>query len=145
MPPSSTATIKPSGHVKEDLVELMMIQNAQMHQVIMNNMTMSALGSFGYPGPSPGPEAPRAQVMIPENEPDPQVYHHYYQPALYLPHPAWLQPQATADRRGDSTSSPPQHRDRPAVPAPCPPNANVAPAAESNGASEAEEAEKRSG
>lgn len=31
-----------------DLVELMMMQNAQMHQVIMNNMTMSALSSFGY-------------------------------------------------------------------------------------------------
>lgn len=32
----------------KDLVELMMMQNAQMHQVIMNNMTMSALSSFGY-------------------------------------------------------------------------------------------------
>lgn len=31
-----------------DLVELMMMQNAQMHQVIMTNMTMSALSSFGY-------------------------------------------------------------------------------------------------
>lgn len=31
-----------------DLVELMMMQNAQMHQVIMNNMTISALSSFGY-------------------------------------------------------------------------------------------------
>lgn len=26
----------------------MMMQNAQMHQVIMNNMTMSALSYFGY-------------------------------------------------------------------------------------------------
>lgn len=31
-----------------DLVELMMMQNAQMHQVIMTNMTMSALSSFGH-------------------------------------------------------------------------------------------------
>lgn len=38
-----------------DLVELMMIQNAQMHQVIMNNMTMSALSSFGYTNASSGP------------------------------------------------------------------------------------------
>ena len=38
-----------------DLVELMMLQNAQMHQVIMNNMTMSALSSFGYSN-SPGPQ-----------------------------------------------------------------------------------------
>ncbi|XP_042163365.1 proline-rich protein 29-like [Oncorhynchus tshawytscha] len=44
---SPTHSIRP-GHVKQDLVELMMIQNAQMHQVIMNNMTMSALSSFGH-------------------------------------------------------------------------------------------------
>ncbi|XP_042558666.1 proline-rich protein 29 [Clupea harengus] len=44
------------GHVREDLVELMMLQNAQMHQVIMNNMTMSALSSFGYSN-SPAPES----------------------------------------------------------------------------------------
>ncbi|XP_048470642.1 proline-rich protein 29-like isoform X2 [Rhincodon typus] len=37
-----------NGHVKEDLMELMMIQNAQMYQVIMNNITMAALTSFGY-------------------------------------------------------------------------------------------------
>lgn len=37
-----------------DLVELMMIQNVQMHQIIMNNMTMSALNSFGYSSPLSG-------------------------------------------------------------------------------------------
>ncbi|XP_050790961.1 proline-rich protein 29 isoform X3 [Gopherus flavomarginatus] len=42
------------GHVREDLIELMMIQNAQMHQMIMNNMTMAALASFGF---SPAPAA----------------------------------------------------------------------------------------
>uniref|UniRef100_A0A7M4DX74 DUF4587 domain-containing protein n=1 Tax=Crocodylus porosus TaxID=8502 RepID=A0A7M4DX74_CROPO len=41
-----------------DLIELMMIQNAQMHQVIMNNLTMSALTSFGL---SPAP--PTAQGL----------------------------------------------------------------------------------
>ncbi|EMP27094.1 hypothetical protein UY3_15814 [Chelonia mydas] len=40
-----------------DLIEFMMIQNAQMHQVIMNNMTMAALTSFGF-----SPDA-RAQVL----------------------------------------------------------------------------------
>uniref|UniRef100_A0A4W5N8K8 DUF4587 domain-containing protein n=1 Tax=Hucho hucho TaxID=62062 RepID=A0A4W5N8K8_9TELE len=47
---SPTPSIQP-GDVKQDLVELRMIQNAQMHQVIMNNMTMSALSSFGYSQP----------------------------------------------------------------------------------------------
>nr|XP_025037244.1 proline-rich protein 29 [Pelodiscus sinensis] len=47
------------GHIREDLVELMMIQNAQMHQVILNNMTLSALASFGY-----SPALPAAQVKL---------------------------------------------------------------------------------
>ncbi|XP_051570729.1 proline-rich protein 29-like [Myxocyprinus asiaticus] len=34
------------GHIREELVELMMIQNAQMHQVVMNNMTIFVLNSF---------------------------------------------------------------------------------------------------
>ncbi|XP_064846333.1 proline-rich protein 29-like [Oncorhynchus masou masou] len=52
--PVATSSPTPStgpAHVKQDLVELMMIQNTQMHQVIMNNMTMSALSSFGYSQP----------------------------------------------------------------------------------------------
>uniref|UniRef100_A0A671XCI0 DUF4587 domain-containing protein n=1 Tax=Sparus aurata TaxID=8175 RepID=A0A671XCI0_SPAAU len=84
-----------------NLVELMMIQNVQMHQIIMNNMTMSALNSFGYSSP------------LSENEPDPEVYHHYYQPAPDLLYPAWLLPQATLIYQDPNTppSSPP-HRDR---------------------------------
>lgn len=31
-----------------DLMDLMMIQNAQMHQVIMNNLAVSALAYFGH-------------------------------------------------------------------------------------------------
>lgn len=33
-----------------------MIQNAQMHQVIMNNMTVSALKMFAHSGPVAGDE-----------------------------------------------------------------------------------------
>ncbi|KAL2100834.1 hypothetical protein ACEWY4_002595 [Coilia grayii] len=73
------------GHIREDLVELMMIQNAQMHQVIMNNMTMSALSSFGYSN-SPATEAPRYPLPLEE---DPEVYHHHYPPATYQAYPAW--------------------------------------------------------
>uniref|UniRef100_A0A3Q1H982 DUF4587 domain-containing protein n=1 Tax=Anabas testudineus TaxID=64144 RepID=A0A3Q1H982_ANATE len=87
MPPGLAPSIRPSGHVKEDLVELMMIQNAQMHQVIMNNMSMSALRLFGYSSPAPGTEV--------KNEADPEVYHHYYEPAPHLSYPPWVLPQAT--------------------------------------------------
>ncbi|KAM8723836.1 proline-rich protein 29-like [Acanthopagrus schlegelii] len=123
MPPGSTASIRPGGHVREDLVELMMIQNVQMHQIIMNNMTMSALNWFGYSSPLSGHAAYRDLVLLQENEPDPEVFHHYYQPAPDPFYPVWLLPQATLIYQDPNThpSSPP-HRDRPAVPPPPPPN-----------------------
>ncbi|XP_076122743.1 proline-rich protein 29-like [Alosa pseudoharengus] len=115
------------GHVREDLVELMMIQNAQMHQVIMNNMTMSALSSFGYSN-SPSPEV---------CEEDPEVYHHHYPPSPYHTYPAWMpfsqpyiQPLASVlpansepQESREEIQPPPEPRDRRAVPPPPPPSA----------------------
>ncbi|XP_049417635.1 proline-rich protein 29-like [Epinephelus fuscoguttatus] len=146
MPPGSAPSIRPGGHVKEDTVELMMIQNAQMHQVIMNNMTMSALGSLRYASPLSGPEAPRDLVIIQENEDDPEIYHHYYQPAPYLSYPAWLLPQATLVCQDlDKPTSSPPHRDRPAPPPSSTgtAGAHVTPAAENNSAAEAGAEKKR--
>ncbi|XP_055796980.1 proline-rich protein 29-like [Salvelinus fontinalis] len=80
---SPTPSIRPA-HVKQDLVDLMMIQNAQMHQVIMNDMTMSALSSFGYSQPQLHPPST-------SEEEDPEVYHYQPTPA-YLPYPTWLPP-----------------------------------------------------
>nr|XP_033774714.1 proline-rich protein 29 isoform X2 [Geotrypetes seraphini] len=87
-----TRPIRP-GQAKEDLIELMMIQNAQMHQLIMNNMTISALSSFGY---APGPPAPQANivpVLMEEEQPN-IIYHHHYNPypSTYPTFPMW-QPQ----------------------------------------------------
>ncbi|OCT62258.1 proline-rich protein 29 [Xenopus laevis] len=81
------------GRAKEDLIELMMIQNAQMHQVIMSNMTMSALSSFGY-GQAEKPPTPSViPVQMEEEEEEPVVYHHYepYPPVYpyYPAYPAW--------------------------------------------------------
>nr|DBA22144.1 TPA: hypothetical protein GDO54_013206 [Pyxicephalus adspersus] len=67
------------GRAKEDLIDLMMIQNAQMHQVIMNNMAMSALSSFGYGAPQP-PRQPSAVPVQVEEEEETIVYHHHYEP-----------------------------------------------------------------
>ncbi|XP_042360292.1 proline-rich protein 29-like [Plectropomus leopardus] len=146
MPPGSASSIRPGGHVKEDLVELMMIQNTQMHQVIINNMTMSALSSFGYFSPPLGPEAPRDLVIIQENEADLETYHHYYPPASHLSSPAWLLPQATLGCKDPNkpTSSPPL-TDRPAPPPSSSGTvgAHVMPAAESNSAAEAGAEKKR--
>ncbi|XP_075767444.1 proline-rich protein 29 isoform X2 [Pelodiscus sinensis] len=83
------------GHIREDLVELMMIQNAQMHQVILNNMTLSALASFGY-----SPALPAAQVkllpLLAEDEEADLVFHHHYAPYPSPPWPPLAQPAAWA-------------------------------------------------
>uniref|UniRef100_K7G6W8 DUF4587 domain-containing protein n=1 Tax=Pelodiscus sinensis TaxID=13735 RepID=K7G6W8_PELSI len=120
-----------------DLVELMMIQNAQMHQVILNNMTLSALASFGY-----SPALPAAQKIIQvkllpllaEDEEADLVFHHHYAPYPSPPWPPLAQPAAWAQE-------PPRVRyvglDPPRlVPPPPPPSAtgtvgaNVPPATE---------------
>ncbi|XP_074835116.1 proline-rich protein 29 isoform X1 [Carettochelys insculpta] len=89
------------GHVREDLIELMTLQNAQMHQVLMSTMTLSALTSCGF---SPAP--PPAQVsLVPlhiedDDDDEDQVFHHHYVPyAGVTPGPAWqplAQPPAWA-------------------------------------------------
>ncbi|XP_048416786.1 proline-rich protein 29-like isoform X2 [Stegostoma tigrinum] len=77
-----------NGHVKEDLIELMMIQNAQMHQVIMNNITMAALTSFGYSTqPQLAVQNPLS-IRMEDSEPD-TVYHHHYEPWPYAAFPSW--------------------------------------------------------
>uniref|UniRef100_A0A673FWJ5 Zgc:112416 n=1 Tax=Sinocyclocheilus rhinocerous TaxID=307959 RepID=A0A673FWJ5_9TELE len=42
IPPPQTFPYR-SGSIKEDMVELMLMQNAQMHQIIMHNMMLKAL------------------------------------------------------------------------------------------------------
>ncbi|XP_028675812.2 proline-rich protein 29-like [Erpetoichthys calabaricus] len=128
-PPAMPPAVYPfrPGQVKEDLLELMMLQNAQMHQLIMNNMTMSALHSFGYTA-APPVEPPRVPVII-EEEPEP-VYHHHYQPVPFPAYPAWQQPWRPAKtqpeaavRHMNQDSPATTNRDRKAVPPPPPPSA----------------------
>ncbi|XP_033911233.1 proline-rich protein 29-like [Acipenser ruthenus] len=143
MPPAALP-FRP-GHIKEDLVELMMIQNAQMHQVIMNNMTMSAMSAFGYSHPTPQPsvEPPRVPIIVEEEEPE-SVYHHHYEPLPFPTYPTWLQqPQMPVRQNQDPVVRHVNH-DRPAsvhkdlraVPPPPPPSAtrtvgaDIPPAAE---------------
>ncbi|XP_054469270.1 uncharacterized protein C21orf58 [Anoplopoma fimbria] len=96
-----------SGSIKEDMVELMLMQNAQMHQIIMHNMMLKATT------PTSPPEVPRFCVpqttylgqdtyygnpilVRPDVKPRGNaVHHHHYgttPAAPHLPpisHPAW--------------------------------------------------------
>uniref|UniRef100_A0A673VJK3 Proline rich 29 n=1 Tax=Suricata suricatta TaxID=37032 RepID=A0A673VJK3_SURSU len=73
------------GRVKEDLLELMLLQNAQMHQLLLSRLVAAAL----HPGPAP----PRPQVYLEgqqeeyeeeeemqAQEEGPLVFHHHYLP-----------------------------------------------------------------
>ncbi|XP_007905540.1 proline-rich protein 29 [Callorhinchus milii] len=130
-PVSHFATVR-NGHVKEDLVELMMIQNAQMHQVIMNNITMTALSSFGH-SPQSQPATQNIGPLREEvNEPD-TIYHHHYEAWPFPAFPSWprlsAQPETQQPGIRHITSDPSPNAQKDiqapfrAVPPPPPPSA----------------------
>ncbi|KAL8176007.1 UNVERIFIED_CONTAM: hypothetical protein K2H54_017542 [Gekko kuhli] len=134
--PSSLPPSSRGGQIREDLMELMMIQNAQMHQVIMNNLAMSAVANFGL-----GPTQPSAQVThLPwqveddeDDDPEPLVFHHHYPPSPNTAFTAWQpqpqpQPQPSAwpqptIRHVGPDPQPAARLDDRAVPPPPPPSA----------------------
>lgn len=98
-PPQAFPTQR-SGSIKEDMVEMMLMQNAQMHQILMQNMMLKAL--------PPGPTGPRATtlqdqrwvhhgVLRAEKQKPPPVHHHHH----YAP-PAQLQAASTGAPSGYS-------------------------------------------
>ncbi|NXJ93179.1 PRR29 protein, partial [Corythaixoides concolor] len=80
--PGTVAALFPTTgpqHVQGDLIELMMIQNSQMHQVVMNSLAVSALTSFGF-GPSPAAAQVMAMPSQTREEEEAVVFHHHYIP-----------------------------------------------------------------
>ncbi|NWS62577.1 PRR29 protein, partial [Chunga burmeisteri] len=80
--PGTAAALAPTTgppHVRGDLIELMMIQNSQMHQVVMNSLAVSALTSFGF-GPSPAAAQAMAVPLQTGEEEEAVVFHHHYVP-----------------------------------------------------------------
>ncbi|XP_066485358.1 proline-rich protein 29 [Tiliqua scincoides] len=126
-PPSSRTC-----QIREDLMDLMMIQNAQMHQVIMNNLAVSALAHFGH-SPLQISHTPwQIEEEVEEDEPEPLVFHHHY--ASYpsnIPYMAWpsrspslaLPRQQPTIRHVDPVPRATARQDGPVVPPPPPPSA----------------------
>ncbi|XP_023381578.1 uncharacterized protein C21orf58 homolog [Pteropus vampyrus] len=94
-----------SGSIKEDMVEMLLLQSAQMHQVIMHNLMLQALPlpvpvpPRGHPTLQDLPRAPPAGLRAERQKP-PHVHHHHYYappaplqvtpaPGLPVPYPAW--------------------------------------------------------
>ncbi|XP_058588296.1 uncharacterized protein C21orf58 homolog isoform X1 [Neofelis nebulosa] len=78
IPPLQAFPTQRSGSIKEDMVEMMLMQNAQMHQIIMQNLMLKAL-------PSGGSQAALLH-STPQRQKPPSVHHHHH----YAP-PARLQ------------------------------------------------------
>ncbi|XP_060774689.1 uncharacterized protein C21orf58 [Neoarius graeffei] len=71
-----------SGSIKEDMVELMLMQNAQMHQIIMHNMMLKALPP-SIAGMSGSPPAGQENYYM-KGKGGAAHHHHHYRP-LPLP------------------------------------------------------------
>ncbi|XP_046956455.1 uncharacterized protein C21orf58 homolog [Lynx rufus] len=84
IPPLQAFPIQRSGSIKEDMVEMMLMQNAQMHQIIMQNLMLKALPSGGSQA-APLHSTPRAQRQKP---PSVHHHHHYAPPARLQASPA---------------------------------------------------------
>nr|XP_028559581.1 uncharacterized protein C21orf58 homolog isoform X4 [Podarcis muralis] len=77
-----------SGSIKEDMVEMMLMQNAQMHQIIMQNMMLKSLpppayspaGGQGVPVLHHGQQLTAPLLVRTEKSRPPTVHHHHYTP-----------------------------------------------------------------
>ncbi|XP_075415796.1 proline-rich protein 29 [Tenrec ecaudatus] len=82
-----------TGRVKEDLLELLLLQNAQVHQVLLSRLASGAL-SAERPA-APGPQVYLEDYLEEEEEEDdeelgvqgdgPLVFHHHYLPCVPAP------------------------------------------------------------
>ncbi|XP_060113785.1 uncharacterized protein C21orf58 homolog [Heteronotia binoei] len=81
-----------SGSIKEDMVEMMLMQNAQMHQIIMQNMMLKSLPPPAY-SPANGPGAPLlhhgqplpAPIVLRTEKPRPSTVHHHHYTSAGVP------------------------------------------------------------
>ncbi|NXW50952.1 PRR29 protein, partial [Nyctiprogne leucopyga] len=127
LPRTVAALVPPAGppHIQGDLIELMMIQNSQMHQVVMNTLALAALTSFGF-GPSPAAAQATAVLLQTEEEEEAVVFHHHYvpypgpTPVLVWPVPARAQGPTAVRYLGMGSLA---EDEEVAVPPPPPPSA----------------------
>ncbi|XP_015416162.1 PREDICTED: uncharacterized protein C21orf58 homolog [Myotis davidii] len=89
IPPPQAFPAQRSGSIKEDMVEVMLLQNAQMHQVIMQSLMLQAvppMASASSRGPQATLQWPHPTGLRAERQKPPSVHHHHH----YAP-PAPLQ------------------------------------------------------
>ncbi|KAL7991417.1 hypothetical protein Chor_015673 [Crotalus horridus] len=86
IPSPQSFSVPRSGNIKEDMVEMMLMQNAQMHQIIMQNMMLKSLplthspaSGYGVPMLQHGQQltAP-VPVRVEKSQPSTVHHHHHY-------------------------------------------------------------------
>ncbi|XP_045081764.1 uncharacterized protein C21orf58 isoform X2 [Coregonus clupeaformis] len=91
IPPPQPYPAPRSSSIKEDMVELMLMQNAQMHQIVMHNMMLKAIPPMALSPPNPGQDVVVRSVVKPRG--NAVHHHHHYGPqAQSLPpigYPMW--------------------------------------------------------
>ncbi|XP_012676513.2 uncharacterized protein C21orf58 [Clupea harengus] len=98
IPPPQPAPPYKSGSVKEDMVEMMLMQNAQMHQIIMQSMMLKAIPPMAMSSPMgaghAAPSTPYSVADMPSKARGSAIHHHhhYSPPGPQLPpitYPIW--------------------------------------------------------
>ncbi|XP_023786436.1 uncharacterized protein C21orf58 homolog isoform X5 [Cyanistes caeruleus] len=109
--PAQPSAAPSPGSIKEDMVEMMLIQNAQMHQIMMQNMMLKALpptvltqlggASSALPQHTQQDLQLAAPLAMKADRPKPPVvhHHHHYPPTEVFP----------VTPRGFLSTSPAQH------------------------------------
>ncbi|KAL0615460.1 hypothetical protein AAY473_015916 [Plecturocebus cupreus] len=88
IPPPQAFPTQKSGSIKEDMVELLLLQNAQVHQLVLQNWMLRALPPAPQDPPHVAPGVPRAA-----RRKLPAVHHHHHHHAAWPPEAATvLQP-----------------------------------------------------
>ncbi|XP_071353549.1 uncharacterized protein C21orf58 homolog isoform X2 [Trachinotus anak] len=101
IPPPHPYPAPRSGSIKEDMVELMLMQNAQMHQIIMHNMMLKAMPPMAMlPPRGPTQDSYQGNPIFVRQDVKPRGsavhHHHHYGPTPAAPqlppisYPAWL-------------------------------------------------------
>ncbi|KFQ38208.1 Uncharacterized protein C21orf58, partial [Mesitornis unicolor] len=87
IPPAQPFAPSHSGSIKEDMVEMMLMQNAQMHQIIMQNMMLKALPPMAFTQPAGARSALQhaqqdlqfaAPLTVRADRPRPSAVHHHH-------------------------------------------------------------------
>uniref|UniRef100_A0A8C5U052 DUF4587 domain-containing protein n=1 Tax=Malurus cyaneus samueli TaxID=2593467 RepID=A0A8C5U052_9PASS len=104
IPPAQPFPVPRSGSIKEDMVEMMLMQNAQMHQIMMQNMMLKALPPTALA--QLGGDLQHRPLAVKAERPVVHHHHHYPPPGVF-PVPPGSFPSTPPAQQWSSSSAHP--------------------------------------